>query len=517
MTTMPEPVLPVDGSERRLHPWSWLFVLLQQLRQFVVPLLVLLFLGRGERYELVPLVGIPALALLSVWQYFTYRYSVQGDSLLVRSGLFERSLRQIPFARIHNVAVHQSVLHRLFGVAEVRLESAGGQKPEAQMRVLRLDEALALERLVRHRGQEHAPMPATGVGVPAASGSGGATPDADVDADAETLLLLRTPEVLRLGLLSNRGMVLVAGAFALAWQVFPERTMRGAMHDAGATVFGYARSVVPGLMAQTAVGIAIVLLAVLLLRMLSVVLALVQYHGFNLKLQGRRLTVERGLLTRLRTSASRRRIQSWTLHEGLLHRLLQRRALHVETAVAEQGNDQRALREVAPVATPDTCDGLLRRLLPGIEWPPRAWQPLDRRAWQRLAWPGVLLSLLVSVPACWKFGPAGLLAWLWMPWALFAARQHAARAGYSIDARLFAVRAGWWARHWRIAEIDKVQSLQLRQSPADRWFGTASLWLDTAGAGALAPPLRVHLLPEGEARALYAAIAGDVAARPLRW
>src|SRR5690606_24255515 len=34
---------PVDNeTERRLHPWSWLFVLVQQLKQFLVPLLALL-------------------------------------------------------------------------------------------------------------------------------------------------------------------------------------------------------------------------------------------------------------------------------------------------------------------------------------------------------------------------------------------------------------------------------------------------------------------------------------------
>src|SRR3546814_17542161 len=49
-----------------------------------------------------------------------------------------------------------------------------------------------------------------------------------------------------------------------------------------------------------------------LLRVLSVVLALLQYWGFRLEEHCRRLPVERGLLTRLRTSAPRRRIQSWT-------------------------------------------------------------------------------------------------------------------------------------------------------------------------------------------------------------
>ena len=45
-TTMtPSDATPAD---RRLHPWSWLFVLLQQLRQFIVPIIAAFFFG-GDR------------------------------------------------------------------------------------------------------------------------------------------------------------------------------------------------------------------------------------------------------------------------------------------------------------------------------------------------------------------------------------------------------------------------------------------------------------------------------------
>ena len=144
--------VPASGAgagEQRLHRWSWLFVLVQQLRQFVVPLLVLLVFGGrsdGHGWALMgPLVGVGVLVVVSVLQYFTYRYRIGADAITIRSGLLQRSQREIPFARIHNVGLHQSLLHRMFGVAEVRLESAGGQKPEAQMRVLGLDDALALQ------------------------------------------------------------------------------------------------------------------------------------------------------------------------------------------------------------------------------------------------------------------------------------------------------------------------------------------------------------------------------------
>src|SRR5690606_17158180 len=61
--TEPSPPAPVVADtagaapERRLHPMSWLFVLVAQLRQFIVPLLALLVFGQGDRNELWPLIG----------------------------------------------------------------------------------------------------------------------------------------------------------------------------------------------------------------------------------------------------------------------------------------------------------------------------------------------------------------------------------------------------------------------------------------------------------------------------
>jgi putative membrane protein len=125
--------------------------------------------------------------------------------------------------------------------------------------------------------------------------------------------------------------------------------------------------------------------------------------------------------------------------------------------------------------------------------------------------------LLAGAALAWRFGAWGALALLWLPWTVFVARQHARRAGYACDAALVALREGWWSRHWRFAEIDKLQALQLTQSPLDRGFGMATLWLDTAGAGALAPALRLRYLPEAQARALHARLGHEIARRKLHW
>lgn len=497
----------LPAPDRRLHPLSWLFVLVQQLKQFLLPLVALLLFGRGDGHQLWGLLAVGVLALVSVWQYFTYRYRIEADSLVVRSGLLERSLRHIPFSRIHNVALHQTLLHRVFDVAEVRLESAGGKRPEAEMRVLRLGDAAALEALVRRHARDESASEATGA----------AAPDHPATRDsARELLHLPLAEVVRLGMISNRGMLVVGAAFAAISQVSPDLL--------GAPVERFARALVAWFdlqhfgVAQYAMALlAFALAAVVVLQLLSVALAVLQYAGFRLVETGPRLTIERGLLTRIRTSASRRRIQAWTLREGLLHRLFGRRSLWVDTASAQDQSEQRAFREIAPVATPQRADALVRHVLEDAAWPPPRWQPLHRHARWRLAVPGAAVSVALVAVLCFHLGAWGLLGAAWLPWSFWLAHRNAAHSGYALHGELVAVREGWWSRHWRFAELDKLQVLRLRRGPLDKRTGMATLWLDTSGAGTFAPPLRIRFLPLREAQALHARLAAHVARRPLRW
>lgn len=504
------PSLPGDGHEHRLHPGSWLFVLLMQLRHYLLPLVALLVFGqRGDRdpmwAQLIPLLAIAALVVVSVLQYLSYRYRIGNDAITVRSGLLSRNRREIPFARIHNVEVRQNPLHRLFGVAELRLESAGGVRPEAEMRVLKLDQALALERLVRQRGQ-----------APQAVASD--TPqDAPSDEDEQVLLRLSAWDVVRMGLLSNRGWALAAAAIGVLFQTVPRPMMDDAIQRGGRQAFGYFSHLHAGLTGTLLLVAAALLLGWLGLRVLSVVLTVLRYHGFTLSERERRLTVSTGLLSRTRSSVARRRIQAWTLREGTLQRWFGLRQLRIDSAAGGPSrDDDRALRELAPLAATATCEGLVRHLLPQLQWPPAQWHALPQRGWWRLSLGSLVLVPLLAASAYWRWGPWGVLVLAWLPVALLVAHRQMARMGWHLDDQYVAVRGGWWKRWWRWAELDKVQGLRLQRSPLDKLLGTASLQLDTAGAhGDVA--LALNYLPQAQAQQVMEQLAAALARRKLRW
>jgi putative membrane protein len=489
--TTPSEAIVEGGPERRLHPLSWLFVLIQQLKSFALPLLVLLFTGRGNSWELWGLVGAGVLVLVSLAQYFTYRFRVEGDGIVIRSGLLQKSLRHIPFQRIHNVALHQSLLHRVFGVAEVKLESAGGMKAEGEMRVLSLADAHALEELVRGHGLAR---PVDG---------GEVAPETPA---ATELLALPTSEVVRLGLISNRGMILVAAAFGVLAQSGSD-FLGDAIESWIKVLMGWGKDLHLGIVGWLIGALTLLVVAVVALRLLSVLLALLQFHGFSLTETGRRLSVQRGLLTRVRANMPRRRIQAWSLSEGLTHRWLGRRSLRVDSASVEAANDQRSVRDLVPLATPEAMDALIRHLLPGARWPLQEWRPLHPKAWRRQFALPALVTLAVTAVLVSREGAWGLATLAMLPLLLVRAKVWARHAGYSLDGGLIAVREGWLDKSWRFAETGKLQAIKLSRSPFDRRHGMATLVLDTAGASPMEPALRIRYLPEDEARRLHDRLA----------
>jgi putative membrane protein len=514
------------ASERRLHPLSWLFVLLASLRQFALPLIVFVFFGQrgedGERwFQLASLAAALLLTFAAVARYYTYRFRIDAGVLVVRSGLLNRNLRQIPLRRIQNVALKQGLLHRLLGVAEVRLESAvGAGTPEAQMQVLSLRDAAALEAVVQAWGGAGVHSTAAAAAAEAPDAQEAVDHDAAADSDQapeRELLSLPTLELVKLGLTSNRGLVVGAIGFGAFAQFGGEKFSKSIANTAEAGV-EYADSLGLGWTQWLLVGLALALGFVLVVRALAVLLVVLQFHGFRLVESKGSLMVQAGLLTRLRTRAPLAKIQRWTLHHSLLHRVFNRRSLRVETAVLQAGNDQQALTEVVPIAPPDQVDALIRRWLPEIDWGGWDWQPLHPRAWRRILVPSLWLIAALTAFAVLRFGPwAGLLAPLLLPLAILRARLLARRCGFVLTDRVLAWRSGWLDRHLSFAEVHRLQGLKLLQSPFDRRHRMARLYADTAGSSTFTHPLDLRYLPEPIARQLFEEIGRRISRSRLRW
>ena len=87
---------PLVGShftpDLRLHPLSWVFNAVTQIRALLVPLIVAAIVGSRREFSLwlpalvlVPLIGV------ALWRQWTYRYGFSLDGLVIHEGLFFRN------------------------------------------------------------------------------------------------------------------------------------------------------------------------------------------------------------------------------------------------------------------------------------------------------------------------------------------------------------------------------------------------------------------------------------------
>ncbi|MDA4467012.1 hypothetical protein, partial [Escherichia coli] len=109
-------------------------------------------------------------------------------------------------------------------------------------------------------------------------------------------------------------------------------------------------------------------------------------------------------------------------------------------------DEDRALRELAPLASSTRCEQLVQHLLPQLQWPPLQWHAIPQRGWWRLCLGALLLVPLLAAAGYWRWGPWGLVVLAWLPVALLVAHRQMARMGWYLDDQYVAVRGGWWKR-----------------------------------------------------------------------
>lgn len=516
-----DPAVPKGSDfepDRKLHPYSWVFNAVAQVRALFVPLLVAAIAGSRRDVSL----WVPALALVPVigialWRQWIYRYGFSPDGLVIHEGLFFRNVRTIDYARIENVDTERGLLHRLLNVADVRVETSTGGSAEARIRVLGLDAVEDMRTRIFARRAAHADA---GADVAADDGDGAGTRSA-TSIPEETLLALAPGELVRFGLIDNRGMILVAAALGILGQGgFFENMQRSEAFD----WLPLRELASAGLLRQVLLAAATGAVLIMATRVLSVILALTMLYGFRLTRAGSDLHTRYGLLTRISRTLRRPRIQAVHQTTTMLHRLFKRASLRVDLAggLAADANAERQGRRgtwnelwLTPLCLQDDAERLIRVALPQARTTGIEWQRLAPRArWRIFRVRSLLWLVAAPLPAIWLTGwwaativPA-VLSLIWLHAHLYV--QH---TGWALDEDFFLLKRGWWTRRLAVVRRDRIQSVRLRDSPFDRRYAMTRLSVDNAGTAAVSHRVALPYLDRRTAEQLALALYGTPAAK----
>jgi putative membrane protein len=467
------PNRPATALEGRLHPLTLFFALWSAVRNILLPLVVVLVFGRRRDPDIYIWMAALFLGVPVTWaiiKYFTFTYRIENGELITKQGLLGRTERNIPLGRVQDIRIEQGVLHRLLGMADVFVETAGGRGPEASLSVLARAKADELRSAVF--AQAAAPA---------------ATADAAPPIERQVIRQLSLRDLVLAGLTSNRAasvLAIILVLWKLADDVLPEDVYERFAKDITVRAVEW-QSHGGSIEWMLVAGITIALIAAGVL--FSVIGSIIVFYGFTLSRTGEDIYRSYGLLTRRSSSLPRRRIQLLKIEETWLRRLFGLATLRADTAGGAgppgQNKEEQSGRDVLlPVVARSDVDALLPVFFPDLDAANDAWQKVSPRAIVRGTKKGAVVCLLLATVSCaWQRSWYGLWPLLFIP-AIYALNVMSYRhLGYRLGERFFRMRSGWLNRATHVVPIRNVQSIVIRQTPFDRRHRVATLIVDSAG------------------------------------
>lgn len=435
-----------------------------KLKPSAVPIWFLYDVGRGI-LGVIPLIfagpaAIPFAAALGLVllispavKYSRFRYSIQGNTLIVQGGLLSRWRRVIPREKVQSVDVVQKLRHRAFGVVELRIEAVGGKQTEAAL------VALAPEEADRIRSWA----------------SGGAVDSTVVVQEEEPppLARLTGKDLLIAGITGGRVAVLAA-LIGYSQEYLGEDTF-----DA---VTGYGERLLPGASLVVIVA-ALAAVVIGLSLLLSIALTILIYWDFTVRMEGDRLVITRGLLEKRRAQIPLHRVQAISVNENFIRRPFRLASLSVVVAgYSSEGQENQESTVLLPIGSRATAWRVATEVLGArpelvsvaLKAPP------PRSVSRRVIVPTVF-GLGAGVAAMLIVGPQGAaalgiipLAWLlsWLSWQA---------SGYALDTGFVLVRGGVLVRKTSLVPEPNIQHLQLTWSIFQKWFRLATVRVHIPG------------------------------------
>jgi putative membrane protein len=455
-----------DAGARRLHPAEVVFAAGDALRDLLLPIVVTAVVGgagSGGSGRGLALAALGALAgvVLAAARWSATRYDVTAGDARFRSGIVSPDEVVVPAPRIGSVDVVEGPAQRLFGVVELQIHVAGGgDEPEIRLRAVSRAEARRIQHALGHAAAGQAPP-----------------------------VFALTPRRLVVAALTGPSLgLLVPVAGAVSAVVGP------ALQGGGGERLAERIADSPGLAVAVLAGV------LALAAALAVLGAVVAFAGFEVRVDGDRLRIRRGLVQRHAGSLPLDRVHAVVVEETPLRQALGLVGVRLETASARDRSP--AVRTLVPVATRAEAAEVLRRALPALGWTAAALERPPRRARRRYLLAPVAAALAVAaavtavLPAAWPL--LGVLP-------AVAAVHGVARfadAGWALEPERVVFRERRLARRTTVARRRRLQDLTVRSSPLQRRARLADLVV-RVGSGAAAG---VRHLDSREAGRLFAAL-----------
>ncbi len=365
------------SNPKRLHPAAMIFSVIHSIKTSIFSLLPIVILAIGEAKWIYVVIAAGALVTIiiisSILSWLRYTYQLEEDQIRIEQGVLIRKKRTISKHRIQSIDLSQNIIHRIFGLTKVQIETAGNDhKIDATLHAVTMDEGKMVHDQLKYNQ------------VPK---------DIEVDTNEHPEDEKKhpsrkiTPKALIIAGSTSGSFGVILGLIGLGFSeiesIIPDRYYNHATD----WVFSQAIQIL----------ILLAIVALIILWLLGILVTLIQYWDFTITRYEKELFITRGLLEKKQSTIPLKRIQAVGVVETIIHQPLGLAKIYVDIASGEMGSDSEMHTVLFPLIRKSEVQNFLRELLPEYEYNIDQWISLPKRALPYYLFRLAILPLIVTI------------------------------------------------------------------------------------------------------------------------
>ena len=421
------------------------------------------------------LIGITLFSTVSsIIAYFKFYYYVKDDELVIKKGVLQKVNINLPFDRIQTINFEQNLIHRLFNVVRMEVDSAGSMQSEISIQAIKREEAEYIRSYIMAEKAKRAPSE-----VPTALTE---VPEAAV-ANEEILLQHSPIDLLKIGVSQNhlRGLGII---FGFAFWIFQSVEEFLPSLEEGENPIDYAKDL--GVNFDTTIWVSFLIVLLLISIVLSLLSTVFRYFNLRFIRTDQRLKVVSGLFTKREQSANINKIQLIRWSDSILKRIFGIFRLYLYQASSAALSASKAIG--IPGCYLEQIDTVRATYFPTEQDTPyeiHAISPLI--IGRRVLYRGVVPTLLL-IGLSYQESNYHYLAWLLLiPFVFFTSRIFHKNWKVHINKEGVLTEHGIIGKQFTLLQWYKIQSVSLRQSLYQQRKEVADVYFYTAAGSVKIP------------------------------
>lgn len=456
------------------------------------PIALSFFIGRKAGNSFEDIIGYIALGIAainlvgSVLTYFRFYFQIEEGAFIIDKGVLKRTKTNIPFERIQTINLQQNIVHQIFGVVSLEIDTAGAKKSELTIDALSKEDAEAIRQFILEEKDQLTEATAL------------VETEEDRADDEETILELGVGDLIKIGVSQNhlRSMAIL---FAFVFSTLNELT-DNVTDVVEERLSGYEEALLSNAWVIFAGSVVIVGIISFLYSLVNTVL-----KNFDLKLTARKggLRLVRGLLNKEEISINKSKIQNVSWSDNPL-----RRAFSMYTIEIEQASSAQADQLKSKIKIPGSYKDQVMQVLK-IAFPKEYLREDEKHRvsillkYRIFIYSGLLPALIATSIVYYFQGLEALWILLWVPMVWLSCSLYYKKRTFQMNDEMLKNNRGTFGNLYEVFQIYKVQAISVNQSWYQRRKQLASVVFHTAAGSIRIPFIPLHQAEELENFILY--------------